>query len=220
MELEELQRKGIEDFIFKKKINHQEEKLFIMRYQVLTRSISGLTESFLIDAKRLKELLLINYSKSYCKFYYIQKNGSLNLGLSFSDNEEELIQENDDILYALDNELFIKTDFKSFNSMIIDFKEGIGDKLVSQTGTESNMISYDFEIVDSYIKSLELHFTFNHLKFNMFQYRSTDLNGTSLPNFENKNDRISFCVHALVNDSENNKIFAESSGYDLGNLRP
>jgi hypothetical protein len=217
MELEELQQKGIENFIFKKKIKDDEEKLFIMRYQVLTKSINGLTESFLINFRRLKELLLENDNKSYCNFYYIQNGNLLNLGLSFSDNDNGSIQESDAV-YILESELFIKTDHINFDNLINAFKNDIGKNIKIQTGLETNMISYDFENVDYYLKTLNFHFPVNHLKFKMFQYRSTDLNNEILINFEGKNNRISFCVHAIFSNTD--KLFGESNGYDLGNLRP
>lgn len=217
MELEELQKKGIENFIFKKKIKVEEERLFIMRYQVLTKSINGLTESFLINFQRLNELLLENDSKSYCNFYYIQNGNLLNLGLSFSDNDKEPIQESDKF-YVLENELFITTDYINFDNLVNAFKKDIGRNIKIETGLETNMISYDFETVYYYIKTLDFHFPVNHLKFNMFQYRSTDLNDEILINFEGKNNKISFCVHAIFSNTD--KLFSESNAYDLGNLRP
>nr|WP_315223937.1 hypothetical protein [uncultured Flavobacterium sp.] len=217
MELEKLQDKGIENFIFKKKIKQEEEKLFIMRYQVLTKSINGLTESFIVNFQRLKELLLENGSKSYCNFYYIQNDNMLNLGLSFSDNGEEPIQESD-ALYILQNELFITTDYANFNKLINTFKNDIGKNIKAKTKLETNMISYDFENVDYYLKTLDFHFPVNFLKFNMFQYRSTNLNDEILINFEGKNNKISFCVHAIFGNTD--KLFGESNGYDLGNLMP
>ena len=219
MGLEKLQEKISKDFFFSKKIKKEEEELFIMRYKVLTRSIKGLTDSFIIDVKRLKELLLTSGAKSYCKFYYLEENNSLNIGLSFSDNEDCPLLKND-ILYILNNELFIKTDFNNFSNLVNAFNIGIGRELVQHTNVTTNLVSYDFETVETYITTLELHFPINQLKFNMFQYRSTDLNGNILDYFISKNDKISFCVHALINNVENKNIQAESDGYDLGNLRP
>lgn len=219
MELQELQLTGIERFFFKKKIKSEDEKLFIMRYQVLGKSINGLTENFIVDLKRLRELVIINGNKSYCKFYYTSKNGYLNLGLSFSDNDKEYVLEGNDILYLLDKELFIIADFETFNSAINDFKTTIGSQIESHTGKQSNMISYEYDVVDFYIKSLTFHFSVDHLIFNMIQYRSTDLEGEIIPNLENKDDRISFCVHPYFN-SKNGNVFSESNGYDLGNLMP
>lgn len=207
------------DFIFKKKIEKKEEELFIMRYNVLIRSIKGLTDRFIVDVKNLKELLLKVEGKSYCKFYYLEESNSLNIGLSFSDNEDCPILEND-ILYILNNELFIKTDFNNFSNLVNAFDTGIGRKLVQQTNVTTTLVSYDFETVETYITTLELHFPINQLKFNMFQCRSTDLNGNILSNFIGKDDRISFCVHAIISHPESKSALGESDGYDLGNLRP
>nr|WP_315174306.1 hypothetical protein [uncultured Flavobacterium sp.] len=220
MGIEELQGKFSKDFFFSKKIKKEEEELFIMRYKVLTRRIKGLTDSFIVDVKRLKELLLINNSKSYCKFYYLQENKSLNIGLSFSDDSTENFQ-TDDALYVLEEELFIEKEAQIFKNMVDIFKNDIGDKISKLINTTTtSMISYDFETVDSYIMTLELHMILNHLKFNMFRYRSTDLNGEILTHYIGKDDQISFCVHALIDDSKNDKVFVESIGYDFGTVYP
>ncbi|CAA9201903.1 hypothetical protein [Flavobacterium collinsii] len=220
LEIMELKKLPEKDFFFSKKIEKKDEELFIMRYKVLTRSIKGLTENFLVDLKRLKELLLINKGKTHCKFYYLEENNSLNIGLSFSDNNDCTILENEDILYVLNNELFIETDFKIFKDLVNAFDTGIGNKLVKQTNTSTKIVHYDFETVESYITTLELHISVNQLKFNMFQYRSTDLNDLPLPYFASKNNKVAFCVHALINNPENKNPQGESDGYDLGNLMP
>jgi len=213
-------QKEEKDFFFSKKIAKKDEELFILGYNVLIRNIKGLTNGFIVNVKRLKELLLTNGDKSYCKFYYLEENNSLNIGLSFSDNEDCPILENEDILYVLNDQLFIETDSKNFSNLVNAFDKGIGSKLVQYTKAKTTLISYDFEIVDTYITTLELHFQVNQLKFNMFKFRTADLNGTIIPCSTGKNDRISFCVHALINSLDDKNILSESDGYDLGNLRP
>ena len=209
------QEKGIDGIDFKKEIKKEIEDLFIKRYKKLGGKISGLTESFSIDLKTLNDLLSNNKSKPFCKFYYIQKDSSLNLALSFSDNQECEIKSSD-ALYTLEGELLKE---KDLIDMINSFKKGIGSKLVSQTGMEDILISYSLVEINDFIKKMkESHPTIFALKFNMLQYRSTNLNGEILADFEKRNDRISFCVHALFNKDINPA--EESAGYDLGNLRP
>lgn len=208
------------NFIFKKKIEKKDEELFIMKYQVLTKKIKGLTESFPVNAKRFKELILENKDKSYCKFYFLEEQNILNIGLSFSNNEECPILDNEDTLYVLNNEMFIETNFTNFRSLVNTFETSIGSKLKQHTKVTTALISYDFETIDTYMTSLELHFSVDQLKFNMIQFRATDLNDIDIPCSAGKEDRISFCVHALINNLENKSILSESQGYDLGNLRP
>lgn len=215
----ELLKKEI-DIIFKKKLEKKDENLFIMKYSVLTQKIKGLTESFTVNAKRFKELLLTNRSKNYCKFYFLEQNNSLNIGLSFSDNIDCPIIDNEDILYVLKNELFIESNSANFNNLVNAFEIGIGSELEQQTKIKTTLVYYDYETVDTYIASLGLHFSFNQLKFNMLQFRGTDLDDQIIPHSIGKDSRIAFSVRALINRSEDKHILAESDGYDLGNLRP
>jgi hypothetical protein len=215
-----LEKAKIDEILFSKKIKKEHEDMFVNKYGGLTRNINGLTKTFLVNVSGLKDLLLINSDKKYCKFYYTQKNNSLNIGLSFSNKDSEILNENDDVFYELDGEFFNKINFKEFSLVINKFASDLGNKLKTQTKSENCAITYNLQIVDFYITSLELHFPINQLKFNMFQYSSTDLNGTILTDFMNKDGKISFCVHALITNTENDKILAESDGYDLGNLRP
>lgn len=208
------------DFLFKKKIEKKDEELFILGYNVLIRSIKGLTNEFIVNAKRLKELLLTNEDKTYCKFYYLEDNNSLNIGLSFSNNEDCPILENEDVLYILNDELFIKTDFNNFSNLVNDFDKGIGNKLLQHTNVKNTLVSYDFDTIATYILALEFHFQVSQLKFNMFKFCPADLNGNIILYSTDKDDKISFCVHAIINSFDNKNILIESDGYDLGNLRP
>lgn len=219
MGIEELQGKFSKDFFFSKKIKKEEEELFIMRYKVLTRRIKGLTDSFIVDVKRLKELLLINDKKSYCKFYLIEKEGIMNIGLSFSDNEGNQNLDND-ALYILDNYLFIETNLENFDSLVKAFDKNMGQKLIQYTNFTTSLISYHYNTVYNYMTTLEFHFQVDLLKFNMIQFRSTDLNNTSIVTSMGKEDRISFCVHALINNPENKEMMTETIGYDFGTVYP
>lgn len=215
----ELLKKEI-DIIFKKKLEKKDEELFIMKYSVLTQKIKGLTDSFTVNAKRFRELLLTNRGKNYCKFYFLEQNNSLNIGLSFSDNIDCPIIDNEDILYVLKNELFIENKSKNFHNFVKAFETGIGSELEQQTKIKTTLVYYDYETVDTYIATLEMHFSFNQLKFNMLQFRDTNLDDEIIPHSIGKDNRIAFSVHALINRSDDKNILAESDAYDLGNLRP
>lgn len=218
MELEKLQEKGIDGIDFIKKIDPEIENLFVEKYKKL--GISGLTDSFFIDLDKFKNLLKENENKPFCKFYFIQKGVSLSLGLSFSDNEECVFKCNDrvddDVLYVLDDNL-IKKDFRN---MKIDFEKGIGAKLPLHPGNKKDtLISYPLEDINKFLKDMkQLYPKIYGLKFNMWQYCPTNIDMRLATEFTNRNNRISFCVHALFNKSKD--LYDEGAGYDLGNLRP
>jgi hypothetical protein len=218
MELEKLQVKGIDRMkFFKEPIKKEIEDLFIAKYKKL--GISGLTESFFIDLKKFETILSEN-DKPFCKFYFIQNGLSLNLGLSFSDNEDCAIKINnrddDDALYVLDDNL-IKKDFRNMKT---DFVNGIGTKLPLHPGDKKDtLISYSLEEINGYLQKMkDLYSNINSLKFNMWQYCPTKLDDELSAEFTKRNNRISFCVHVLFNKSGN--LYGEGAGYDLGNLRP
>lgn len=221
MELEKLKEKGIDRIDFIKKIDPEIEKLFVEKYKKL--GISGLTESFFVDLETFKKLLLDNENKPFCKFYYIQKGVSLSLGLSFSDNEECMIKSDDhvddDVLYILDDNLIIKKDFRNMKT---DFEKGIGAKLPLHPGNKKDtLISYPLKDIHAYFQTMKELYptrTIYGLKFNMWQYCPTNIDMRLAVEFTNRNNRISFCVHALFNKSGN--LYDEGAGYDLGNLRP
>jgi hypothetical protein len=208
------------DIIFKKRIEKKDEDLFVMKYNVLSQKIKGLIKSFTVDAKRFKELLLANEGKSYCKFYFLEKNNTLNIGLSFSDNIDCPIIDNEDILYVLNNDLFIESNSVNFNNLVNAFEIGIGSELEQLTKIKTSLVYYDFDIVDAYLATLGLHFPLNKLKFNMLQFRNEDLDNIIIPCSIGKDSRISFCVHTLINRQDDKNVLVESDGYDLGNLRP
>lgn len=218
MELEKLQEKGIDRIDFIKKIDPEIEKLFVEKYKNLC--ISGLTESFFIDLEIFEKLVTDHQNKPFCKFYFIQEGVSLNLGLSFSDNEDCAIKikklDDDDVLYVLDTKL-IKKDFRN---MKMDFEKGIGAKLPIHPGNKKDtLISYPLKDINTYLQDMkESYPSIYRLKFNMWQYCPTNIDMRLAAEFTKRNNRISFCVHALFNKSEN--LFDEAAGYDLGNLRP
>ena len=223
MELEKLQEKGMDqkDF-FIKKIDPEIEKLFVEKYQKL--GISGLTESFFIDLDKFKNLLKENENKPFCKFYLIQKGVSLSLGLSFSDNEDIAIKCNNlddnndnDVLYVLDDNCVIKKDFRNMKT---DFVNGIGTKLPIHPGNKKDtLISYPLKEINNYLNEMENSYpSIYRLKFNMWQYCPTNIDRRLAAEFTNRNNRLSFCVHALFNVGKD--LYDEAEGYDLGNLRP
>lgn len=218
MELEKLQQKGIDgiDF-FKKKIEKDIEDFFVERYKDLGKKIHGLTESFLMELKELNNLVSNNQNKTYCKFYYIQKDNSLNLGICFSNSDQCVIKEKEDALYNLLGETISD---KNFIKMKDDFKNGIGAELSPHTNKiQDILIFYTLEEIKYYINEMTKLFpTIYSLKFNMLQYRSTGIDNEILADFAEKNKRIAFCVHAQFNKTGNS--YDESDGYNLGNLRP
>lgn len=213
------QQAGIDGIDFIKKIDPEIEYLFIKKYKEL--GITGLTESFLVDLEIFEKLVTDHQNKPFCKFYFIQKGDCLNLGLSFSDNEECAIKikklDDDDVLYVLDHNLVTKKDFRS---MKIDFEKNIGAKLpIHPDDKKDTLISYPLKDIDIYLKEMKkLHPTIYRLKFNMWQYCPTEIDMNLAVEFTKRKDRISFCVHALFNKNEN--LYDEGAGYDLGNLRP
>lgn len=214
MELEKLKQEKIDAIDFAKKIDKETENVFIDNYQKL--SIDGLTKVFFIDLEIFKEILENNQNKKFCKFYYIQKSGSLNLGLSFSDNDECPLRI-DDKKYILNDKSIIKEDFTNMKN---DFVNGIGTKLpVHPENKKDTLISYSLQEIDTYLKKMEdLHASIYALKFNMFQYSPTSIDHEFSAHFTARDKRIAFCVHALFNKSKDS--YDESDGYDLGNLRP
>lgn len=215
MGLENLQEKGIDGIDFKKEIKKEVEELFIKRYHNLGKNISGLTESFSIDIKVLKSLVLNNKSKPYCKFYYLQKDDALTIGMSFSDNDECIIKKNEDKLYDLSGEL-IEDEY--FIKMKKDFEIGIGSKLSPHTNKIQDILTYyNLENLGTFINAMEKSRPIYYLKFNMLHYRSTGISNEILADFVERNNRISFCVHAVYNTEH---LYDESAGYNLGNLRP
>lgn len=219
MELEKLKQEKIDVIDFAKKIDREIENLFVENYQKL--SIKGLTKTFFIDLERFEKVLSENNEKSFCKFYLIQKGDSLNLGLSFSDNEECEIKQNklsdDDILYSLENDLITKNDFREMKN---DFVNGIGAKLPIHPGNKKDtLISYPLQQINGFLELMKgKHPDIYALKFNMFQYSPTNIDPILSSHFTERNKRIAFCVHALFDKKKD--LYGESDGYDLGNLRP
>ncbi|MBS7254666.1 hypothetical protein [Flavobacterium branchiicola] len=219
MELEKLQQKSIDTIDFVKKIDPEIEKIFMDNYKNI--GIEELTKSFLLDLKTFEEILKNNKSKMFCKFYFIQKGRALNLGLSFSDNEECDIKANnlidDDVLYILENDSITKKDFRE---MKIDFVNGIGAKLPTHPKNKKDtLISYSLNEINFYLEEMRLNIPdIYSLKFNMFKYSPTNKDPKLSDRFTERKNRIAFCVHAIFN--KKNGLYGESEGYDLGNLKP
>lgn len=217
MELEKLQEKGIDqkDF-FIKKIDPKIEKLFVEKYKKL--GIIGLTESFFIDFETFKKLLLDNENKKYCKFYLIQKNSFLNIGMCFSDNNQSIIKKKKDKLFNLVGEII---EDEEFIKMKKDFEDGLANKLFPHTNKVKEILTYyTLDNINSYLNLMKdsyLNTTIHGLKFNMWQYCPTNIDRRLAAEFTNRKNRISFCVHALFNKS---KDLYEGDAYDMGNLRP
>lgn len=218
MELEKLKQKGIDAIDFIKKIDKDTEDTFIKNYKEL--GIDGLTESFLLDVAAFKKALSDNNNKTFCKFYYIQKGDYLNLGLSFSDNEECDIKQNkladDDVLYILENDQLIPKDFRQMKK---DFTNKIGAKLPIHPGNKKDtLISYSLQEINGFLDIMEKEYSdIYNLKFNMFKYSPVGIDHELSAHFTERKNRIAFCVHALFNKKD---LYGESDGYDLGNLRP
>lgn len=220
MEPENLKQEKTEkkDF-FIIEIKKEIEEIFITNYEKL--GSNELTKSFFIDLKIFKKVLSENNEKPFCKFYFIQKDGSLNLGLSFSDNDQCPIKINklvdDDVLYILENDHIIKKDFREMKN---DFVNGIGAKLPTHPENKKDtLISYTLGEINFYLNEMkEKHPNISALKFNMFQYSTTDIDPILSSHFTKRDKRIAFCVHALYNKSKDS--YDEGAGYDLGNLMP
>ncbi|SHG32400.1 hypothetical protein [Flavobacterium johnsoniae] len=217
MELKNLQLEKIDGIDFIKKIDSKIENLFIEEYKELQGNVSGLTETFVIDLGTFKNLLSDHSNKKFCKFYYTQESKVLNISISFSDNSECAIIKEDKI-YSLDGK-FIETD--NFIKLKENYANDIGAKLKKQTEEEDTLVYYTLDEINSFIKKMkDSNPAVNKLKFNMWQYCPTEIDNDLSAHFIARNNRISFCVHALVINLQTNKILAESDGYDLGNLRP
>lgn len=219
MDTQELNQKKIDGIDFIKKIDKEIEDDFIENYKKL--NIAGLTESFLIDLKIFEEILSDNEDKLCCKFYFIQQGTSLNLGLSFSDNEECPIKINnridDDILYILENDSIVKKDFRDMKN---DFMEAIGSKLPTHPENKKDtLISYPLKDINSFLHEMKNSYpNIDRLKFNMFQYSPNNINPSLSAHFTKRDKRIAFCVHVLFNKRK--ASYDQGDGYDLGNLRP
>ncbi|KIA97612.1 hypothetical protein OA93_13910 [Flavobacterium sp. KMS] len=218
MELEKLQEKGInqKDF-FIKKIDKKIEDLFVERYRNLSTNIKELTESFFIDLEIFKKLLKDNQSKKYCKFYYIHKDTYLNIGICFSDNDQCVIIEKEDKLFDLFGETIGD---ENFINMKNDFENIIGAKLSPHTNEIKDILTfYTLDNIKGYLEKMkDSHPSIYGLKFNMWQYCPTNIDPELAEEFTKRNNRISFCVHALFN--KKNNLYSEGDAYDLGNLRP
>lgn len=216
MELEKLKEKGIDRIDFIKKIDPKIEKLFVEKYKNL--GIIGLTESFFIDFETFKRLLLANESKKYCKFYLIQKDASLNIGICFSDNNQS-IKKKKDKLFNLVGEIIEDEDFIKMKK---DFENGLADKLFPHTNKVKEILTYyTLDNINSYLNLMKdsyLNTTIHGLKFNMWQYCPTNIDMRLSAEFTKRKNRISFCVHALFNKSKD--LYNEGDAYDMGNLRP
>lgn len=219
--MEKLQQEKIDGILFKKKIEENVERHFTKKYKDL--GIKGLTKSFTINLQSFRDIIS-NKTKNNCKFYYTEKNNKLGLGLSLSDNDKcEIIFDdtdadnpNNDVLYTLNGEYFIKQDIRI---MVNNFDKGLGTQLLKITKSKDTLIFYTLKEIEEYISEMKkLYPTIYSLKFTMIQYSSTDSNDIILADFTDRNNRIAFSVHALYN--KNDDLYGESAGYDLGNLRP
>ncbi|PXY45882.1 hypothetical protein [Flavobacterium hydrophilum] len=220
MELEKLnQEKTYKKNFFIKEIKKEIEEIFIENYNKL--GIKELTKSFLIDLEIFEKVISNNINKSFCKFYLIQKDGSLNLGLSFSNNEDCPIKRDnlfdDDVLYVLENDTITPKDFREMKT---DFVNGIGAKLPTHPENKKDtLISYKLGEITSYLEDMKnLHHDIYALKFNMFQYSPTNIDQELSAHFIERDKRIAFCVHVLFGKKKH--LYGESAGYDLGNLKP
>ncbi|GAA6766796.1 hypothetical protein AAFH68_27400 [Flavobacterium sp. CGRL1] len=220
MELEKLKQEKIEkkDF-FIKEIKKEIEEIFIKNYEKL--GSNELTKSFFIDLEKFEKVLSENNEKPFCKFYFIQKDGSLNLGLSFSDNDECPIKikklADDDVLYVLENDSITPKDFREMKT---DFVNGIGAKLPTHPENKKDtLISYTLNEINFYLNEMKKDYpNISALKFNMFQYSPSNIDPILSSHFIERDKRIAFCVHVLYNKSKDS--YDEGAGYDLGNLRP
>ena len=193
------------------------EDFFVENYDNLKQKVTGLVEVFMIDFENFKTIIFDNRLKEYCKIYFIEDiNGHLNLGISLTDYESLSIDPSKDELYVLENKSFTPYNFSSERD---DFQKGLGGQIVNiHKLINTEMIFYQLNDIEKYIEFIDLNFNCDFLKWTMILYRDKDQNGNRLRKFEDRNKRISFCIHAIVSNGNGPSI--ESIGSDMGNLRP
>jgi hypothetical protein len=139
------------------------------------------------------------------------------MGICFSDNNQCIIKEKEDKLFNLLGEII---EDENFIKMKNDFEDVIGVKLSPYTNKIKDVLTfYTLKDINSYLNLMkDLHLNIYGLRFNMWQYCPTNIDPELTEEFTIRNNRISFCVHALFNKRKD--LYDEGDAYDLGNLRP
>ncbi|UOU98924.1 hypothetical protein MUU74_02980 [Chryseobacterium daecheongense] len=173
-------------------------------------NISGLTKEFLIDFEKFKNIIETNNQYSNCKFYFLDNNGILNIGLALSDHNEIELDVND-LLFELQDEEFIEADFSEKREEYIK-PNGLRDQiqLLNPSKEVTQMIRYELEVVEIYNLLVCHSFKVEKLKFKMFKY-PLDCGKKS-----DYSDRISFAVNPVLTGLNDN----QTNSFDAGDLKP
>lgn len=174
--------------------------------------ISALKNEFLINFKTFNQIIIDNKGNSFdfCKFYLLDNNGSLNLGLALSKNDQ--LDLKNDLLFILQNDEFIKKDFSSERESFIK-SGGLRDEIQKQTPSPkkaTEMIVFRYTSVSNYNSMISYIFKIQQLRFKMIKIPK------SYTGDIDKIGRFSFTVKPVTKGVNDDEII----DYDAGDLKP
>lgn len=173
-------------------------------------NMTGRVDEFLINYDNFNTLIKTNSHYKFCKFYFLQNNQRLNLGLAFSDHEEIQPEANDG-LYTLQGFDFVKD--INFSKKRNDFvsKGGLRDIMKSYYSTTiTEVVLYELEMVFIYNLAVSHSYKVEKLEFKMFKYPSI------YEKDPKKENRISFAVNPVLTGLNS----TQTKSFDAGDLKP
>lgn len=198
---------GIFEIVFKKIIDEEILRVGVAAYTGI--NVNGLTDEFLIDFKKFKDIIETNSNYSNCKFYFLDNKGKLNIGLALSDSSDINFKSND-LLFELQGEEFIKGDFSKNRNEYLK-PNGLRDQiqLANPLKKVTEMVRYELEVVGIYNFIVCHSFKVEKLKFKMFVFPS---------NFKKSDqaDKISFAVNPVMAGLSDD----QTNSFDAGDLKP
>ncbi|KMQ68131.1 hypothetical protein ACM39_09770 [Chryseobacterium sp. FH2] len=171
--------------------------------------VSGLKEEFLIDFVKFKNVIENNSTFSFCKFYLLDDNGMLSLGLAFSNNQD--LDLSKDVLFELEKEEFVKRDFSAKRNRFID-AGGMKDQIQKQSSSSkaTEMILFKYPSVRNYNGMISHAFKIEKLRFRMLCLSKE---------YAKKVDdigRVSFAVKPYMSNLKDEQTI----DYNAGDLKP
>lgn len=171
-------------------------------------NIAGKVDDFLINFENFKRLVEANQQYKYCKFYFLQDNGILNIGLAFSDHDNIELEVND-VLYTIQGNDFLPE--TNFNKKKNDFKSGLSLSMGASYSTiMTEMIIYELDIVFLYNALVSHSYKVEKLKLKMFRYP------VNYPKDQLKSGKISFAINPVMLGLRD----SQTKSFDAGDLKP
>ncbi|SEM55564.1 hypothetical protein SAMN05421856_104158 [Chryseobacterium taichungense] len=201
--------------IFKESIPAYIEEKYVIKFGEMSLKYPNLVKKFTLDYQSFKKLIENHKNYAYTKFYFIQDafNSKMNLGVTFSNNNDYKNISSDD-KYILINNKF-QNDEKLQDK--IKFYQS---SLATQTGFNgkpaTECVIYDTSVIKKYYDKRENEGkVISRLDLAMiYFYMAKNEDNSDYDHDSNKHDRISFAVHSIYSNG------SIDEGFDAGDLKP